>query len=175
MPDARKRWLLAVAGVVVSLGLAAPAAAQEQVPEDNSSIDQYAESLPSSEGGRSPGVGRKAPERSLPASVQRRLPGGTAGDLQRRIATDTSLGAPAQASGGAGVGSNGSGGSSSGSAGGSELGEGRGAGAEKVDDPSLAATVGNALFGSSGLWPLLVIMAAVLGGGLLFLRHHRDA
>jgi len=155
------------------LGFAAPAAGQEVVPEDNSSIDQYSESLPASEGDRSPGVGRPTRGRPLPASIGRRLPGGAAGQLQRRIASDTALGAPARASGGAGASSYGSGESS----GGSELGQGsrRGAGAEKVDDPSLAAAVGDALFGSSGLWPLLVIMAAVLGGGLLFMRRRRGA
>lgn len=172
MAGGRKR-LCGLAAAAVYLSLAVPAGAQEALPEDNSSVDQYSESLPSSEGDRVAGVDRRPAGRRLSASARRRLPSGAAGELQRRVATDPSLGAPGGSADGDGGGSEDGSGASGGGARGAGPGDERPAGIEKVDDPSLAATVGDAVFGS-GLWPLLVAMAAVLGAGLVAARRRRD-
>jgi hypothetical protein len=118
------------------LCLAGPALAQEDVPQDNGSVDQYAESLPSASGDRAltqGGPGRTGA--ALPRNIQRRLPSTPTGRLLGRVSTQTALGAPDRR----------------------EVRRRRFGSPRK---PSAASAIGGALFGSSAL-PALVLMAVV--------------
>lgn len=164
--------------LLATVALAALAHAQDAVPEDNSSVDQYSESLPSSQGDRVGGVGRSRRGQPLPGSVARRLPAGAAGELQRRVATDTGLGAPALNGGGGAGGGSAGGGAGGGSAGGQGSGSGAVRGVRAAQDPSLLSAVGDAFFGRAALWPLLILMAGVVLLGLGLARRRagrRDA
>jgi hypothetical protein len=89
------RTLLACAGAWLCLG--GFALAQEPVPDDNGSVDQYAESLPSADGKRAIAKGSHPGEGAgLPASVRRRLPNSANGQLLERVASQPALGAPSR-------------------------------------------------------------------------------
>lgn len=139
--------LLVSCTALLWLALAGPAAAQDTVPGDNSGVDQYSESLPSSDGRRAPAVGAR-PVQGVPLSrrVESSLPGGQHGRLLRRVATDPTLGAPVR-----------------------RKGRTAGLGTAPADSgTSAASAIGGTLFGSSGIWLLLLVMllsavAAVAG------------
>jgi hypothetical protein len=134
MPVRTGRHALACAAAW--LCLTTPALAQEEVPGDNGSVDQYAESLPSSDGNRA--LTKGGPGHAglpLPASVRRQLPNSPTGRLLKQAASNTALGAPGRRELVAG---------------------GDGAG----DRPSAASALGGALFGSATV--LLVVLIAIL-------------
>jgi hypothetical protein len=133
----RAGLVLAACAVVAWLSLGGSALAQGDVPNDNSGVDQYAESLPSSGGGKARSVGGRAPVGvPLSARVRASLPSGERGRLLKRVATDPTLGAPAREKGSAG----------------------RGRPAAATERPAALSAIGGALFGSSAIWPLLLVM-----------------
>jgi hypothetical protein len=86
----------AVAGL-----LACPVAGAQELPDDNSALDQYVASLPEPGGkrpaGRDDGPGKGLP---LPPVVNRQLASAEDGDALREVATSPALGAPAAGGGG---------------------------------------------------------------------------
>src|SRR4051812_4407098 len=115
------------------------ALAQRDVPNDNSGVDQYSESLPSSDGGRARSVGGHAPQGvPLSSRVQSTLPGGARGRLLRRVATDPTLGAPVRSKNQPRI---------------------HPAAGVATDRPGAVSAIGGALFGSAAIWPILAIMA----------------
>ncbi len=130
----RAAILLVVCAVPAWLSLGGLALAQGDVPNDNSGVDQYAESLPSSGGGKARSVGGRAPVGvPLSARVRSSLPTGERGRLLKRVATDPTLGAPTR-----------------------EL---RNRPAVVAERPGALGAIGGALFGSSAIWPILLLMA----------------
>jgi hypothetical protein len=131
------RILLPLCTLLAGLSLAGPVAAQSDVPNNNSGVDQYSESLPSSDGGRARSVGGRAPQGvPLSSRVRSSLPGGERGRLLQRVATDPTLGAPVRAKRAP-----------------------RRAPIDAAARPGGLSAVGHALFGSSAIWPLLLLMA----------------
>ena len=103
----RRRWFMHFFGLLlVGAIVSSPAAAQEPVPDDVSAVDEYAPSLPASEGPRRgettrPGGGgqpRGGPGetrgRPLSSAARRRLAGSSGGGSLIALATSPSLGAP---------------------------------------------------------------------------------
>jgi hypothetical protein len=139
MEISRPRILAPLCTVLACLWLAAPVAAQGDVPNDNSGVDQYSESLPSSDGGRARSVGGHAPQGvPLSSRVQRTLPGGARGRLLRRVATDPTLGAPVRSKKQPRI---------------------HPAAVVATDRPGAVSAIGGALFGSAAIWPIVAIMA----------------
>jgi hypothetical protein len=129
--------LLAVCAALAWLSLGGSALAQGDVPNDNSGVDQYAESLPSSGGGKARSVGGRAPVGvPLSARVRSALPSGERGRLLKRVATDPTLGAPVR-----------------------ENNAPRTHAAVVSERPGALGAIGGALFGSSAIWPILLLMA----------------
>ena len=101
-PRARRAGL-AVAAVVLALGLAAPGVARagngDSPLDDVSSVDQYTEDIPTASGpkptGGAPGENAHVPHR-LPADVANALDvqGGADAEALRRLATLPAVGAP---------------------------------------------------------------------------------
>jgi hypothetical protein len=86
------RSLAALACGAFSVGLAAPAAAQ-QLPPNNAGTGQYVEPVPDSAGDR-PGAPGAGPDRgSLPPSTRDQLPGGGEGRILERLVGDPGSGA----------------------------------------------------------------------------------
>lgn len=146
MPRTRAAIVLVSFAALAWLSLGGSAFAQGDVPPDNSGVDQYTESLPSSGGGKARSVGGRAPVGvPLPARVRSSLPSGERGRLLKRVATDPTLGAPVR---------------------------------EHIparpptatERPGALAAIGDGLFESSAIWPLLALMAvsavAAIGGAL---------
>jgi hypothetical protein len=139
MAVAHPRVLAPLCAVLACLWLAGPVAAQGDVPNDNSGVDQYSESLPSSDGGRARSVGGHAPQGvPLSSRVQSTLPSGARGRLLRRVATDPTLGAPVRSK---------------------KQPRLRHAAVVAVDRPGAVSAIGSALFGSAVIWPIVAIMA----------------
>jgi hypothetical protein len=133
----RAHILVPLCTLLAGLSRAGPVAAQSDVPNDNSGVDQYSESLPSSDGSRARSVGGHAPQGvPLPSRVRSSLPGGERGRLLRRVATDPTLGAPVRAK--------------------RPL---RPAPIGATARPGALSAVGDALFGSSAIWPVILLMA----------------
>ena len=127
--------LLVVCAALAWLSLGGTALAQGDVPNDNSGVDQYAESVPSSGGGKARSVGGRAPLGvPLSARVRSSLPAGERGRLLKRVATDPTLGAPVR-----------------------ERALRRPA--VVAERPGALGAIGGALFGSSAIWPILLLMA----------------
>jgi hypothetical protein len=138
----RPRILASLCTVLACLWLAGPVAAQGDVPNDNSGVDQYSESLPSSGGGRARSVGGHAPQGvPLSSQVQSSLPGGARGRLLKRVATDPTLGAPVRSKKQPRI---------------------PHAAVVATEHPSAVSAIGSALFGSAVIWPIVLIM--VLSG-----------
>jgi hypothetical protein len=132
------RILASLCALLACLWLAGPVAAQGDVPNDNSGVDQYSESLPSSDGGRARSVGGHAPQGvPLSSRVQSSLPGGARGRLLRRVATDPTLGAPVR----------------------SKQTEIPHAAVVATEHPGAVSAIASALFGSAAIWPIVLIMA----------------
>jgi hypothetical protein len=139
MALAHPRILAPLCAVLACLWLAGPVAAQGDVPNDNSGVDQYSESLPSSDGGRARSVGGHASQGvPLSSQVNSSLPSGARGRLLRRVATDPTLGAPVRSKKQPRI---------------------RPAAVLSAERPGAVSAIGGALFGSAAIWPIVLIMA----------------
>jgi len=167
MPSAR------LVGTLLALALAftaAPAAAQERVPEDESAIDQYSESLPEAGGDTTPSAGRRPASPSATranASLPAVRAAGADSVLLSQLVTEPALGAPPESSAAARRGGG------SGRPGGSAAAE-RGRGNADVAGSNAATSLAEGLVKGPGLF-LLLAMALVLALALaLAFRHRRS-
>jgi hypothetical protein len=155
---ARAAATLALVGAAAVF--AAPAAAQEPLPGDNSGTNQYIEPVPDAGGDRPAAPNpQNAPDR-LPPEVRDAVPADERQTL-RGIASDPGAGAPSGGASGEDGGTGGRGGAGRGSI-------------PREDEEGAAGAVSSAVFDSDNPAPVIILMA-VLGMTLagLFVRLRR--